>query len=661
VLLAASFRRTAATVLSIALVAGTLTNAPAAIASSLPSGVTVANNPTGGDGNSSATPFEYEVTIDCGQLGVSGTGFLNPRGVFEKFYRIVVKTVNCPDRAGINPTTRAEFQTEFQGIAVVPFVDMTQQGSAPTATFQSPVFEPTATENTARVVFLTSMATFGDAGVTLIFEADSAAGSGGGAGGPCVPPPSTQLAEGDSVIYRPACSSWDVIADGGSVEFGQAGIGVLEVRYNAPQTITRIVASATGAVTFTEPNPTPTACSMNFIVSGAPLTATPATTAGVSPCEATGTVNQGQTVLSAIRVSIPSVGTETVTFEWFNGQTSVKKVTVSVTRPGSQQQVPATTPAPMQLSLPGVARAVASPGAVWATVGGERVQPDVSSVNGSISTRVGTVELALTADNNDEALPGGGFVAPGGELDITASGFFPLTAVHVFSVSEQRLLQTVIVNADGTVAIDVTLPERENACRETLQIAGSDANAAGIAANLTLRYALDHPFADANPVHEGSIACLATRGIVNGVTPDQIAADSPVTLGQIATMLARLLNLEVETSASLASTGQTVHTDAIRTLTAQGLLPDTGRTLRANTPLSRAELAAIVARVAALGSTGATTFGDVDGELAGIVAALQDAGIVRGVRSGQFKPNALATRAQAATMLDNLLALLETN
>jgi hypothetical protein len=75
---------------------------------------------------------------------------------------------------------------------------------------------------------------------------------------------------------------------------------------------------------------------------------------------------------------------------------------------------------------------------------------------------------------------------------------------------------------------------------------------------------------------------------------------------------------------------------------------------------SSAHTSETVGRVG-LDSTGAATFGDVNGELAGIVAALQDAGIVRGVSSGQFKPNALATRAQAASMLENLLALLETN
>jgi N-acetylmuramoyl-L-alanine amidase len=104
---------------------------------------------------------------------------------------------------------------------------------------------------------------------------------------------------------------------------------------------------------------------------------------------------------------------------------------------------------------------------------------------------------------------------------------------------------------------------------------------------------------------------------------------------------------------------------ALQKAAANGLLqgyPD--GTLRPDSPLKRAEAAALLARFggAALNAAqqpGTAAFADVPGTYwaAGDIAALACAGVVTGVKDGLFMPERLMTRAEMAVMLDRYLAL----
>lgn len=377
--------------------------------------------------------------------------------------------------------------------------------------------------------------------------------------------------------------------------------------------------------------------------------------------------------VALLRVPDPNkVETLTVAVTYVDGSATPSEsfswnvMRTSTAAPQQQQQGSAAPQLPVVLSPQGVARAIATPGSVWGMIGGKPATTIVNAPTvGKLNAQIGTVELSLTAPEvNGSPLSGGGFVAKGGDLDIAATGFFPFSAVRVWSVSEQRLLATSVVSADGTVDLDVTLPDRPNACRETVQISGSNASAEQIAASLTLRYALDNPFANetgAAELHAGALACLANRGVMSGVSADHAAADRVITRAQVAALITRALELTGQT-AIVSDVNQNVHQDAIRAAIAAGLFtPFEDGTFRPDMPVTRAELARIIATAANLQPAETTSFTDINGETARLAEALRQAGIVRGTTDARFNPDQFATRAQTASIIDNLLALIESS
>lgn len=495
--------------------------------------------------------------------------------------------------------------------------------------------------------------------------------AGGGGGGPGVqicnamPPPSASTA-GVVEIYRAGCNSWPLIDTSVGIQlpspppqFVNPSFTVA-LRYTATQseTVTRITVATTGTLKLDDPF---TGKCMN----GNLTNISPGDT---NLCEGDATTGD---ISADVRVFVPPVGTDTITVTLFDGQTQLTSISFPVAivvggQQQQQQQTPAAPQLPVVLSPQGVGRAIGAPSSVWGMIGG---RPAVTVVNtpsvGQLTAQIGTVQLALVApETNGSPLSGGGFVSKGGELDITASGFFPFSAVRVWSVSEQRLLATSIVSADGTVELDVTLPNRPNACRETVQISGSDASAEQIAASLTLRYALDNPFAKENgaaQVHAGALACLANRGVMSGVTEDRAAAGRIITRAQVAALITRALGLNGQSTA-VTDVNQNVHQDAIRAAIAAGLItPFDDGTFRPDMPVTRAELVRIVATAANIQPADTTGFTDVNGETARLAEALRQAGIVRGTTDTRFNPDTFATRAQTASIIDNLLALIETS
>ena len=82
-------------------------------------------------------------------------------------------------------------------------------------------------------------------------------------------------------------------------------------------------------------------------------------------------------------------------------------------------------------------------------------------------------------------------------------------------------------------------------------------------------------------------------------------------------------------------------------------------TFRAGNPVTRGQLATMISRGKQLPSaTSPTAFRDVRGSVhADAIAAATEAGIISGYPDGTFRPGAVVTRAQAATMLVRTMEL----
>jgi hypothetical protein len=177
-------------------------------------------------------------------------------------------------------------------------------------------------------------------------------------------------------------------------------------------------------------------------------------------------------------------------------------------------------------------------------------------------------------------------------------------------------------------------------------------------------------FDDVEPgaVHSDAIACLSEMGVTNGRTADRFGIGDGLARGQVATMVARTL----EQAAAMPPVPDTarftdvpvdsIHRDAIEALAAAGLV--TGRTATTYRPgdtMTRAELAAITARVVERLAGGpvrsrvpsfADTVGHPDEPLLRKAATLR---IVEGRDDASFDPDRRVRRDQAATMLNRML------
>jgi hypothetical protein len=161
-------------------------------------------------------------------------------------------------------------------------------------------------------------------------------------------------------------------------------------------------------------------------------------------------------------------------------------------------------------------------------------------------------------------------------------------------------------------------------------------------------------------VHEASIRCAAAYGFINGTTSTTFSPGAPVTRGQIASFLARVVafsGTELDTSdQGFTDIADSVHKDAINGLTALGAINGTSpNTFSPNQAVTRAQLASIVARLLSASTPlpdAPDAFSDDDGSVhepnINVLAVL---GIVGGVTADQFDPNGTLTRAAAASVL----------
>ncbi|WNQ13876.1 S-layer homology domain-containing protein [Paenibacillus aurantius] len=163
---------------------------------------------------------------------------------------------------------------------------------------------------------------------------------------------------------------------------------------------------------------------------------------------------------------------------------------------------------------------------------------------------------------------------------------------------------------------------------------------------------------------QNEIASTVHKGWLNGMEPGLFSPDGPLTRAQAAAVLRRVgngLSPSADASTLFRDVPQNhwagadivwAYTEGVIDGTAPGLYEP-------EAPLTREQLAAMLARWYSLPSKGTASFSDVSPGRwsANSIAAVQENGLVNGFEDGTFRPAEPLTRAQMAAVLDRLSKL----
>ena len=162
-------------------------------------------------------------------------------------------------------------------------------------------------------------------------------------------------------------------------------------------------------------------------------------------------------------------------------------------------------------------------------------------------------------------------------------------------------------------------------------------------------------------VHEPSILAIAAAGITSGCEAYQYCPDGNVTRGQMATFLARALELQSVLPSGFDDVPDGhVHAGSVGAVAEAGIAAGLADgTFRPGRGVTRAQMATFLARALELDPVLPSGFSDVpDTHVhAGSVGAVAGAGIVSGFGDGRFGPDRVVSRAQMATFLTRAVGL----
>ncbi|TZE81096.1 S-layer homology domain-containing protein [Calorimonas adulescens] len=159
---------------------------------------------------------------------------------------------------------------------------------------------------------------------------------------------------------------------------------------------------------------------------------------------------------------------------------------------------------------------------------------------------------------------------------------------------------------------------------------------------------------------EDEIISLKSKDIINGYEDGGFHPNYTVTRAEFSKMLSTALNLNNQDT-SFRDTSSHWARGYIGALQSRGIItgyPD--RSFRPDSKITREEMAAILAKSINLNPESGNTFNDTGGSWAeGYINAAYKAGLIKGYSDGNFKPYSYATRAEAASMINNLLKIIE--
>jgi hypothetical protein len=157
---------------------------------------------------------------------------------------------------------------------------------------------------------------------------------------------------------------------------------------------------------------------------------------------------------------------------------------------------------------------------------------------------------------------------------------------------------------------------------------------------------------DASP-HQANIEWLVAQGITSGCAPQQYCPTSPVTREQMATFLARTLNLPPAGKDYFSDDGNSPHQGDINRIAAAGITTGCGGGRfcpRAN--VSRWEMAVFLVKGFRLPNTSTNYFWDDNGHPnENSINRVAAAGVTAGCAAGRYCPYDWVTREQMATFL----------
>jgi hypothetical protein len=163
----------------------------------------------------------------------------------------------------------------------------------------------------------------------------------------------------------------------------------------------------------------------------------------------------------------------------------------------------------------------------------------------------------------------------------------------------------------------------------------------------------------ADSVHLEDIRAVAEAGIAGGYPDGTFRPAADVTRGQMATFLARGLELADSGAVGFADTEGSPHEQGINAIAAAGISEGYGDgTFRPNERVSREQLATFLARALELEGGGEITFSDTATSVhAESIEAVAAAEITAGYPDGTFRPREQVSREQMAAFLARGLGL----
>jgi hypothetical protein len=173
---------------------------------------------------------------------------------------------------------------------------------------------------------------------------------------------------------------------------------------------------------------------------------------------------------------------------------------------------------------------------------------------------------------------------------------------------------------------------------------------------------------DNDSVHEGAIEAMAAARITAGCNPpanDRYCPGRVLTRGELAAFLSRGLDLPEASHQPFVDTSDSVHNQAINQIAAVGITtgcnPPVNDRYCPNRPISRAEMASMLARAFDLDPLGEGPFNDIAASVhAANINAIAAAGITVGCNppeNDRYCPEGQVTREQMASFLARALDL----
>ena len=160
---------------------------------------------------------------------------------------------------------------------------------------------------------------------------------------------------------------------------------------------------------------------------------------------------------------------------------------------------------------------------------------------------------------------------------------------------------------------------------------------------------------DVSSVHGEAVYALAERGIITGYADGTFRPHEPVTRAQVATIVAESTGVGGRPDGPFSDVAPgSTHAGAINALAWLGIISGyADGTFRPHEPVTRAQLASIMSLTIGVLGVPDGPFIDVPAGSthAGAINALAERGIITGYADGTFRPNEPVTRAQTATIM----------